>query len=92
MKKMIIEDKFGLNVFYVDEENFYIDVDKNFIDEVEIKKLLLVCLVECYKYIDGKLSFSYLGCLECGICRVFLYGKIVKFWKYLIGEVGVIFR
>ena len=36
MKKMTIEDKLGLNVFHVDEENSHIDVDKNFTDEIII--------------------------------------------------------
>jgi len=48
MKKMTIEDKLGLNVFHVDEENSHIDVDKNFTDETEIKKLLLACSAECF--------------------------------------------
>ena len=54
--------------------------------------MLLACPAECYKYIDGKLSFSHLGCLECGTCRVLSHGKIVKSWKHPIGEVGVTFR
>ena len=83
MKKMTIEDKLGLNVFHVDEENSHIDVDKNFTDETEIRKLLLACPAEC---------FSHLGCLECGTCRVLSHGKIVKSWKHPIGEVGVTFR
>ena len=61
MKKMKIEDKLALNVFHVDEENSHIEVDKTFTDETEIKKLLLACHAECYKFIDGKLSFSHLG-------------------------------
>lgn len=92
MKKMTIEDKLGLNVFHTDEENSHIDVDKTFTDEIEIKKLLLACPAECYKYIDGLLRFSHLGCLECGTCRVLSFGKIVKGWKYPIGEVGVTYR
>ena len=41
MKKMKIEDKLALNVFHVDEENSHIDVDKNFTDEAEIKKIII---------------------------------------------------
>ena len=89
MKKMKIEDKLALNIFHVDEENSHIDVDTEFTDEVEIRKLLLACPAECYKFIDGKLSFSHLG---CGTCRVLSHGKIVKSWKHPIGEVGVTFK
>ena len=92
MKKMKIEDKLALDVFHVDEENPHIDVDTDYTDETEIRKLLLACPAECYKFIDGKFSFSHLGCLECGTCRVLSHGKIVKSWKHPIGEVGVTFK
>ncbi len=92
MKKMSIEDKLGLDVFHVDEENPHIIVDTDYTDEAEIKKLLLACPAECYKYVDGKLSFSHLGCLECGTCRVLSHGKIVKEWNHPMGEVGVFYK
>jgi ferredoxin-like protein FixX len=40
MKKMTIEDKLGLNTFHTDEENSHIDVDLEYTDEAEIRKLL----------------------------------------------------
>ncbi len=92
MKKMSIDDKLGLDMFRTDEEESHIQVDLEFTDEAEIRKLLLACPAECYKYIDGKLSFSHLGCLECGTCRVLSHGKIVKSWNHPHGEIGVSFR
>lgn len=92
MKKMNVEAKLGLDVFHTDEENSHISVDLDYSDEAEIKKLLLACPAECYKYIDGKLVFSHLGCLECGTCRVLSHGKIIKDWKHPHGEIGVSFR
>ncbi|HAE81334.1 MAG: ferredoxin family protein [Clostridium sp.] len=92
MKKMTIEDKLGLNTFHTDEENSHIDVDLEYTDEAEIRKLLLACPAECYKYEDGKLSFSWLGCLECGTCRVLSHDKIVKEWHHPMGEIGVQYR
>ncbi|AGT43735.1 ferredoxin family protein [Treponema pedis] len=92
MKKMTIEDKLGLDIFHTDEEHSHIDVDKTYTDEKEIKKLLLACPAECYKYINGSLSFSHLGCLECGTCRVLSLGKIVKSWEHPVGEIGVSYR
>ncbi|MEE1227919.1 MAG: ferredoxin family protein [Lachnospiraceae bacterium] len=92
MKKLTIEDKLGLDVFHTDEENSHIDVDTDYKDEEEIKKLVLACPASCYTYIDGSLKFSHLGCLECGTCRVLSHGKIVKSWNYPHGEVGVSFR
>lgn len=92
MKKMTVDDKLGLNVFHTDEEVSHIDVDLEYADEAEIKKLLLACPAECYKYIDNRLTFSHLGCLECGTCRVFSFGKIVKQWKHPEGGIGISYR
>lgn len=92
MNKMSIDDKLALDIFRTDELNSHIDVDKDYKDEEEIKKLLLACPAECYKYIDGVLSFSHLGCLECGTCRVLSKGKIVKSWDHPAGSRGVLYR
>ncbi len=92
MRKMTIEDKLGLNKFHLDEEYSHIDIDPDYKDEAEIRKLLLACPAGCYKYEDGKLSFSHAGCLECGTCRVLSHGKIVTRWDHPIGEFGVQYR
>lgn len=92
MKKMSIDDKLGCNLFNTDEHNSHIDVDLECKDETEIKKLILACPAECYKYVDGQFYFSHLGCLECGTCRVVSGGKIIKDWNYPMGTVGVSFR
>ena len=70
MKRMSVEDKLGLNIYHTDEFNSHIDVDLEFKDEDEIKKLIIACPAACYTYVDGVFSFSHLGCLECGTCRV----------------------
>lgn len=92
MKKMTIEDKLALNIFHTDEEYSHIDVDLACTDQTEIKKLLLACPAECYKYIDNQFTFSHLGCLECGTCRVLSSGKIVKQWHHPEGGIGVSYR
>ena len=92
MARMTIDDKLGLNVFHTDEVHSHIEVDTEYSDEAEIRKLVLACPAECYKYIDGKLTFSWLGCLECGTCRVLSKGKIVKDWNHPSAGIGVQFR
>ncbi len=92
MRKMTIDDKLGLNKFNVDESYSHIDVDLDYKDEAEIRKLLLACPAECYKYEDGKLLFAHAGCLECGTCRVLSHGKIVTAWRHPNGNFGVQFR
>ena len=92
MRKMTIDDKLGLNKFNVDESYSHIDVDLDCKDEAEIRKLLLACPAECYKYEDGQPRFAHAGCLECGTCRVLSGGKIVKRWEHPNGAFGVQFR
>ena len=92
MRKMTVEDKLGLDVFHTDEENSHIQVNTAITDEEEIRKLLLACPAGCYKCMDGKLTFSWLGCLECGTCRVLSGGKIVEDWHYPAGGAGVQYR
>lgn len=78
MKKLSVEAKLGLDLFHTDEENSHIDVDLECTDEEEIRKLVLACPAECYKYIDGKFSFSYLGCLECRAAEFFLMTRLLR--------------
>ena len=92
MKKMSVDDKLALDLFHTDEEESHIKVDLDYRDEAEIRKLLLACPAECYKWIDGKLTFSHLGCLECGTCKVLSEGKVVEDWNYPVGTKGVEYR
>ncbi len=92
MKKMSVEDKLGTNVFHTDEVNSHIDVDKAYPDKEEIMKVVLACPAACYTYDNDTLSFSHLGCLECGTCRVLSHGKVVKDWNYPDGTRGVFYR
>jgi len=92
MKKMSIDDKLAVNLFNTDDHHSHIDVDLEYKDQEEIQKLVLACPAGCYKYIDGNFSFSHLGCLECGTCRVLSHDKIVKAWNHPESGVGVSFR
>ncbi len=92
MKKLTIEDKLGLDVFHTDEVNAHIEVDLESTDMEEIRKLVLACPAKCYKYEDEKFSFSYLGCLECGTCRVLSHDKLIKSWNHPHGEIGVTYK
>lgn len=89
---MTIEDKLGTTLFHTDEENSHIIINNEYDDEEEIMKVVKACPAECYKFIDGKVTFSHLGCLECGTCRVLSLGKLVKEWNHPTGGVGVVYR
>ena len=93
MKKLTIEDKLGLDRFHTDDEHSHIEVDKEYRDAAEIKKVVLACPAECYHLNeDGSFTFSHLGCLECGTCRVLSLGKVVKAWHHPRGSIGVSYR
>jgi len=92
MKRMPIDDKLAVNLFNTDDHNSHIDVDLQYADEDEKMKLVLACPAGCYKIIDGQFSFSHLGCLECGTCRVLSHDKVVKAWNHPESGVGVSFR
>lgn len=88
-----VEEKLGVNKFFVDEENPHIEIDPNYPDMNEKMKLVNACPAGLYKLNDnGSLAFDYAGCLECGTCRVLCLGTVVKKWEYPEGTMGVEFR
>lgn len=92
-KKVDVADKLGVNRFQTDETHSHITVDKEYPDKDEIQKLTLACPAALYKEgPNGELFFEYLGCLECGTCRVLSGGKVIKDWNYPKGSLGVEYR
>ena len=56
-------------------------------------KLLRICPAALYKLDDnGDLKFDYIGCLECGACRIAGLEKVVTEWNYPIGSMEVEYR
>lgn len=93
MKRMTVEDKLGKTKFVVDEQNAHITIDKDYLDKHESVRLCNACPAGLYKLdAAGNLQFSYLGCLECGTCRVLSLGKVVTSWDYPNDGYGVSFR
>lgn len=92
MARMTVEDKLGVDKFNVNEEESHIKIDKGYADPGEIDRLVRVCPAALYKADGDAIRFDYLGCLECGTCRVLSGGKIVTDWEYPVGVFGVTFR
>lgn len=92
MAKMTVADKLGANKFNVYEEASHIDVDKKHTDADEVDRVVRICPAALYVQDGDSVRFDYLGCLECGTCRVLSGGKVVKDWKYPVGSFGVSFR
>jgi len=92
MSGVNVDQKLGLDKFYVDEENAHIvlkaDPDRN-----ELTKLILACPAGLYKVDEkGAVLFDYAGCLECGTCRVLCGNTILEKWEFPVGTLGVEFR
>ena len=80
-----VDEYLSLNKYEVDESN-----DPS--DE-EFDKLILVCPAALYKRDeDGKKSFDYAGCLECGTCRFACGDTIIKKWENPQPTMGVEYR
>jgi ferredoxin-like protein FixX len=87
-----VDEAIGLNKYNVDEDNAHIElVDDP--SEAEFDKLILVCPAALYKRDeDGKQTFDYAGCLECGTCRIACGDTIIKKWEYPQATMGVQYR
>ena len=79
-----VDEYLALDKYEVDEESADIE---------EFLKLVRVCPAALYKIDeDGKKSFDYAGCLECGTCHIACEGTIVKKWENPRPTMGVEYR
>ena len=87
---MAIEDKLTTIRFNVDAEP-HIKVNTEICETCLEKSCLYVCPVQNYVLEDGKLVFSWQGCLECGACRVACTRDAID-WAYPRGGFGICLR
>lgn len=87
-----VDEFLSSNKYEVDEESAHIELVENPSDE-EFRKLVLACPAALYKIDeDGKKSFDYAGCLECGTCRIACGDTIIQKWEYPQPTMGVEYR
>ena len=91
MTKLTVEEKLGVDKFYVDEEYPHIEVNKD-ANPKDIYAVVRACPAGLYKYEGGVLTFDYAGCFECGTCRILSYGKVVSKWTFPKGSFGIEYR
>ncbi len=88
---MNIEDKL-VQIRYNVDTIPHIKVDLKACDSCQEKWCLYICPVQNYRLEEGKMSFAWQGCVECGACRVACEkGQVVE-WNYPRGGYGVCFR
>lgn len=87
---MAIEDKLSTTRYNVSAEP-HIKVNTKICKTCLEKSCLYVCPVQNYVLRDGKLVFSWQGCLECGACRIACARDAID-WDYPQGGFGVCLR
>ncbi|MFH1479833.1 MAG: 4Fe-4S binding protein [Pseudomonadota bacterium] len=87
---MIIEDKLSKVRFCIDKEP-HIKVRTELCETCVEKPCLFVCPVQNYTFSDGKMVFSWQGCMECGACRISCPNYAIT-WAYPRGGFGVCLR
>ena len=87
---MAIEDKLLTTRLNVDTEP-HIKVDTEICETCPEKSCLYVCPVQNYVLRDGKVVFSWQGCVECGACRIACPRQAIS-WEYPRGGFGVALR
>jgi len=85
-----VEDKLALNKFEVDRD-VHITVDEEACKGCESYPCVYACPAACYVVRDGRVTFSYEGCLECGSCRISCDRDAIT-WVYPRGSFGISYQ
>jgi ferredoxin-like protein FixX len=87
-----VDEYLSLNKYEVDESNAHIELVEDPSTE-EFLKLVRVCPAALYKIDEeGKKSFDYAGCLECGTCRIACGATIIAKWTNPQPTMGIEYR
>ena len=89
-----IERKLSLNTYNVDAGRAHIRIiDHEVCLLCERQQCINCCPATCYSpREDGRVMFSYEGCVECGTCRIVCYEFDNIEWTYPRGGFGVHYR
>jgi len=87
---MAIEDKLCKVRFNVDDTP-HIKVDTTICESCSEKPCLHVCPAQNYTLQEGKLTFTWQGCVECGACHIVCPTDAIQ-WDYPRGGFGVSLR
>lgn len=91
-KEFTVEEKLALTKFTVDPNYEHIKINPEICAKCTTHECVLACPANCYTETEeGKVIFSYEGCVECGTCRMVCpHGSVT--WTYPKGGFGVTFR
>ncbi|MFP3143724.1 MAG: ferredoxin family protein [Caldisphaera sp.] len=89
-KPMKLEDILQSDIWNVDEDP-HIIVDYNKCGSCKTKPCVYLCPAGCYVLSENGIIFSYLGCVECGTCRVICPMEAIT-WNYPKSGKGIFYR
>ena len=69
MNPISIEDKLAVNKYDIDRD-VHIKIREDICQACDGHYCLYACPADGYKLLEGRIIFSYEGCLECGSCRI----------------------
>ncbi len=89
-----IEVKLSLNAFNVDRDRAHIRIiDTDTCLRCARQQCINCCPANCYSpKDDGRVLFSYEGCVECGTCRIVCNEFHNVEWTYPNGGFGIQYR
>ena len=90
MSLMSIEERLALNKYDVDSQA-HIRLKEEICQGCEPRTCLHICPAECFKLREGKVTFAYEGCLECGSCHISCDKEAIE-WAYPRGGFGVAYE
>ncbi|MGC8752414.1 MAG: ferredoxin family protein [Fervidicoccaceae archaeon] len=92
VKRVRTIDEIMKNNKWIVDEKPHIIVDYEKCSKCNKKICVLLCPAGCYTLSpDGKFSFNYEGCLECGTCRLVCPNDAIS-WNYPEGGKGIEYR
>ena len=86
-------DKLGINAYNVDTKAHIWIIDRDICLQCEKQQCINCCPAACYEpQPDGRVLFSYEGCVECGTCRIVCNEFDNVGWTYPRGGFGIQYR
>lgn len=84
-----VDAKLAINKFYADEDHPHIIIRES-PDMATFRLLMMACPAGLYKQLeDGTIRFDYVGCPECGACRIHSGETVLAKWIYPQGASGI---
>lgn len=85
-----IEEKLAVNKYDIDQE-VHIHIHEDICQKCDKRDCVYACPADCFKLKEGKLTFSFEGCLECGSCRIVCEEGAID-WQLPRGGLGICYQ